>query len=142
MVFDINREFWKRKRKDDTTQANHDLIVINMCTSLLGVYVFFVISAVVTPVKVLCGISSGLLQYFLLVFFSWTSVEAVFLFMTLVKVFSNTARFALKAGLVAWSEFYACVCDLHGYYMHNAKCMVKYSCIRIPHVFHGSQLQV
>ena len=120
-----DREFWKRKRKENTTQTNHDLIVINMVASLLGVYVFFIISAVVTPVEVLCGISSGLLQYFLLVFFFWTSVEAVFLFMTLVKVFANTAKFALKAGLVAWSEslcmgcLQSCTCNVHGCCPHK-----------------------
>ena len=58
-----------------------------------------------TSVPVLCGISSALLHYFLLVFFAWTTVEAVWLYLKLVKVFgvqSLTTKFVLKAGVPAW----------------------------------------
>ena len=71
----------------------------------MGLYVFFLISGHVTPLPPLCGISSALLQYFLLVFFGWTAVEAVWLYLKLVKVFaiqSYTAKFSLKAGIPTW----------------------------------------
>ena len=58
-----------------------------------------------TEVKALCGISAGLLQYFMLVFFSWTAAESVFLFMKLVKVVGGgIPHYTLKAGLLAWSK--------------------------------------
>ena len=60
-----------------------------------------------TFIPVLCGISSALLHYFLLVFFGWTAVEAVWLYLKLVKVFgiqSVTSKFILKAGIPTWGE--------------------------------------
>lgn len=71
----------------------------------MGLYVFFLISGHVTSIPPLCGISSALLQYFLLVFFGWTAVEAVWLYLKLVKVFgiqSFIATFSLKAGIPTW----------------------------------------
>ena len=58
-------------------------------------------------IPILCAISSALLQYFLLVFFGWTAVEAVWLYLKLVKVFgiqSVTSKFILKAGIPTWGE--------------------------------------
>ena len=83
----------------------HDQIIINLSISLFGLYAFFLISGHVTSVPALCGISAGLLHYFMLVFFSWTAVESVFLFMKLVKVMGRGInRYTLKAGLLAWSK--------------------------------------
>ena len=62
-----------------------------------------------TSVPALCGISSALLHYFLLVFFGWTAVEAVWLYLKLVKVFgiqSAASKFSLKAGIPTWGEKY------------------------------------
>ena len=62
-----------------------------------------------TSVPVLCGISSALLHYFLLVFFGWAAVEAVWLYLKLVKVFgiqSITSKFILKAGIPTWGKRY------------------------------------
>ena len=85
----------------------HDQIIINLSISLFGLYAFFLISGHVTSVPALCGVSAGLLHYFMLVFFSWTAVESVFLFMKLVKVMGNGInRYTLKAGLLAWSKNY------------------------------------
>ena len=73
----------------------------------MGLYIFFLISGHVTSLLPLCGISSALLQYFLLVFFGWTAVEAVWLYFKLVKVFgiqSYIANFTLKAGIPTWSK--------------------------------------
>ena len=60
-----------------------------------------------TSVPILCGISSALLHYFLLAFFGWTAVEAVWLYLKLVKVFgiqSVTSKFILKTGIPTWGE--------------------------------------
>jgi G protein-coupled receptor 64 len=79
-----------------------------MSVSLAFLYLTFLIGAHAAPVPALCGISAGLLQYFLLVFFGWTAVEAVYLYRNLVQVLvSQITRFVLKAGLIVWSE-YAC----------------------------------
>ena len=80
----------------------------------MGLYVFFLISGHVTSLPPLCGISSALLQYFLLVFFGWTAVEAVWLYLKLVKVFSiqsYTAKFSLKAGIPAWGMYVMIMID-------------------------------
>ena len=61
-----------------------------------------------TSVPDLCGISSAMLQYFLLAFFGWTAVEAVWLYLNLVKVFGiqpYTAKYTLKAAVPTWGEF-------------------------------------
>lgn len=58
-----------------------------------------------TSVPALCGISSALLHYFLLAFFGWTAVEAVWLYLKLVKVFGMqalTSKYTLKAGIPTW----------------------------------------
>ena len=73
----------------------------------MGMYIFFLIGGHVTSIPVLCGISSALLHYFLLVFFGWTAVEAVWLYLKLVKVFgiqSVASKFTLKAGIPTWGE--------------------------------------
>ena len=73
----------------------------------MGVYIFFLIGGHVTTIPILCGISSALLHYFLLVFFGWTAVEAVWLYIKLVKVLgmhSVTSNYALKASLPTWSK--------------------------------------
>ena len=82
-----------------------------MSVSLALLYLTFLIGAHAAPEPALCGISAALLQYFLLVFFGWTAVEAVYLYRNLVQVLvSQIARFVLKAGLIAWSK-HAEFCD-------------------------------
>ena len=84
----------------------HGQILINMSISLACLYLSFLIGAHAAPVPVLCGISAALLQYFLLVFFGWTAVEAVYLYRNLVQVLvSEIYQFVLKAGLIAWSKY-------------------------------------
>ena len=83
----------------------HDQILINMSISLDCLYLTFLIGASTAPIPALCGISAALLQYFLLVFFGWTAVEAIFLYRNLVQVLvSQIAKFVLKAGLIVWSK--------------------------------------
>ena len=56
----------------------------------------FLIGGHVTAIPILCGISSALLQYFTLASFGWTAVEAVWLYLKLVKVFRTIKFFHIK----------------------------------------------
>ena len=61
-----------------------------------------------TGVPVLCGCSAAFLQYFMLVFFTWTAVEAIWLYIKLVKVFGTQSMeelYIVKSGIPAWSEY-------------------------------------
>ena len=85
----------------------HGKILINLSLALMGVYLFFLIGGHVTTIPILCGISSALLHYFLLVFFGWTTVEAVWLYIKLVKVLgmqSVTSNYVLKTSLPTWGK--------------------------------------
>jgi hypothetical protein len=87
----------------------HGQIILNMGLSLAGLYIFFLIGGHVTVIPVLCGLSAALLHYFMLVFFAWTAVEALWLYVKLVKVFgmwSFENMYILKAGIPAWGECY------------------------------------
>ena len=78
-----------------------------MCFSLIGLYVIFIVSGQVTDIPPLCGISSALLHYFLLVFFAWTAVEAVWLYLKLVKidgVEDIERRFFTVSSLLSWRK--------------------------------------
>lgn len=78
-----------------------------MSLALAGLYIFFVIGGHVTSVPGLCGLSAALLHYFMLVFFAWTAVEAVWLYIKLVKVIGTHSyehHYIWKAGIPAWGE--------------------------------------
>ena len=87
----------------------HNHILVNMSVSLIGLYIVFVAGGLTTNIPSLCGIVSALLQYFLLVFFSWTAVEAIWLYLNLVFVLKAqplTSRYILKASPPAWSKLF------------------------------------
>lgn len=85
--------------------TSHGQILINISISLICLYLVFLMGAHSAPLPVLCSISAALLQYFMLVFFGWTAVEAFFLYRNLVQVLvSNIPKFTLKAGLIIWSK--------------------------------------
>ena len=68
----------------------------------------FAIGGSVVSVPAMCGISSALLHYFILVFFGWTAVEAVWLYLKIVKVLGiqkYEESYILKAGLPTWCKF-------------------------------------
>lgn len=61
-----------------------------------------------TSIPVLCGLSAAFLQYFMLVFFALTAVEAMWLYIKLVIIFgiqSHEDKFILKSVIPAWSKF-------------------------------------
>ena len=78
----------------------------------MALYVTFLIGGFVTKVPGLCGIVSALLQYFFLVFFAWTAVESVWLYLKLVAVLGSqsfASSYMLKAGLPGWCKFVICL---------------------------------
>lgn len=86
----------------------HGQVLINLSLSLMGLYIFFLTGAHLTYVPVLCGISSALLHYFMLVFFGWTTAEAILLYVKLVIIIGThkiESRFILKAALATWRRF-------------------------------------
>ena len=64
------------------------------------------IAGLVTSVETVCGLVSALFQYFMLVFFGWTAVEAVFLFHGLIIVIPKlTGAYVLKSALIVWCKY-------------------------------------
>lgn len=56
----------------------------------------------------LCISTAFFLHYFLLCAFTWMGLEAVHMYIALVKVFNNyISRFMLKFSLVGWGECHA-----------------------------------
>ena len=94
--------FYRKLRKKE-----HEQILINLSFALMGLYLVFILGANTAPIPPLCGISAALLQYFLLVFFAWTSAEAFYLYQKLVKVLGvkQISRLVLKIGLIVWRTF-------------------------------------
>ena len=69
-------------------------MLINMCFSLLGLFVVFVLSAQASEIPDgLCGLFSALLHYFMLAYFFWTAAEALYLYFKLVKIFVGQSFF-------------------------------------------------
>lgn len=88
-------------------KKEHEQILINICFALMGMYLAFILGANTASNPVLCGISAALLQYFMLVFFSWTAAEAFYLYRKLVTVLGvkEISCLVLKIGLVVWCRF-------------------------------------
>lgn len=87
----------------------HGKLLVNLCLSLLGIYVMFVVASLMarTP-RIPCALAGAVLQYFLLVTFAIMAAEAISLYINLVVVLGwNTVkhRYALKTTLVAWSKY-------------------------------------
>ena len=53
-----------------------------------------------------CGIVAGFMHFFLLSTIAWTGVEALNIYMLIVRIFDTyIEHFVIKAGLVAWGMF-------------------------------------
>ena len=86
----------------------HGQILINLSAALMGLYIMFAIGGSAVSIPAMCGISSALLHYFILVFFGWTAVEAVWLYLKIVKVLGiqkYEESYILKAALPTWCKF-------------------------------------
>ncbi len=79
---------------------------MNMCIPLGLFYVWFLVAIhgrYYTSFEWFCFVTSSLVQYFLLVYLSWTTVEALHIYLQLVKVFgSDISHYMLKSALFAW----------------------------------------
>ncbi|XP_062908596.1 adhesion G-protein coupled receptor G2-like [Mobula hypostoma] len=80
-------------------------ILINLCTALLFLNMTFLIDSWISgfSIKGLCIAVAVFLHYFLLVSFTWMSLEAVHMYLALVKVFNTYVRkYMLKFCIIGW----------------------------------------
>ncbi|XP_041479116.1 uncharacterized protein LOC121426783 [Lytechinus variegatus] len=79
------------------------LIHVNLCVAILLLLVLLISSVAFCSNVIGCRVANIFRIYTILVSLMWNGVEAVHMYMTLVKVFNSQAsHFVLKAGLVAW----------------------------------------
>ncbi|XP_072370237.1 adhesion G-protein coupled receptor G2-like [Scyliorhinus torazame] len=80
-------------------------ILINLCTALLLLNMMFLINTWISTygIEGLCITVAVLLHYFLLVSFTWMSLEALHMYLSLVKVFNTYVhRYILKFCILGW----------------------------------------
>ncbi|XP_072440513.1 uncharacterized protein [Chiloscyllium punctatum] len=80
-------------------------ILINLCTALLFLNMVFLIDSwiAVYNIEGLCIAVAALLHYFLLASFTWMSLEALHMYLALVKVFNTYVRkYILKFCILGW----------------------------------------
>ena len=96
----------KHRFSAQSSAGIHGQLLINLSCSLIGVYVTFIVAGLVTTVPPLCGLVAALLQYFMLVFFGWTAVEALFLYQKLVRnvLGQISPHFVPIAAAVVWCK--------------------------------------
>ncbi|XP_038044612.1 adhesion G-protein coupled receptor G6-like [Patiria miniata] len=79
------------------------LILINLCISIVLLIIVLVTSTLYSNTLIGCRIANSLRLYFILVSLMWNGVEAVHMYIALVRVFSSPIRhFVIKCGVVAW----------------------------------------
>ncbi|XP_071945255.1 uncharacterized protein [Antedon mediterranea] len=79
------------------------LILVNLSVSVLLLLLVLVISSTMTSGIRGCRVANFLRSYFILVSMMWNGVEAVNLYLALVKVFTQyTSHFVLRSGIIAW----------------------------------------
>uniref|UniRef100_A0A673NFJ8 Adhesion G protein-coupled receptor G2a n=1 Tax=Sinocyclocheilus rhinocerous TaxID=307959 RepID=A0A673NFJ8_9TELE len=81
-------------------------ILIHLCFSLLLLNLVFLLDswlALYRDAEGLCIFTAFFLHYFLLVSFTWMGLEALHMYLAIVKVFNNfMSRYMLKFSLVGW----------------------------------------
>ncbi|XP_055500924.1 adhesion G-protein coupled receptor G2-like isoform X4 [Leucoraja erinacea] len=80
-------------------------ILINLCAALLLLNMTFLIDSWISVYNIdgLCIAVAVLLHYFLLVSFTWMSLEAFHMYLALVKVFNTYVhRYMLKFSIIGW----------------------------------------
>ncbi|XP_067896533.1 adhesion G-protein coupled receptor G2-like isoform X2 [Heterodontus francisci] len=80
-------------------------ILINLCTALLLLNMLFLIDSWISSYDIegLCIAVAAFLHYFLLVSFTWMSLEALHMYLALVKVFNTyMRRYMLKFCILGW----------------------------------------
>ncbi|XP_054992917.1 adhesion G-protein coupled receptor G6 isoform X1 [Sorex araneus] len=80
-------------------------ILMNLCTALLFLNLIFLLDGWITSFEVvgLCTAVAALLHFFLLATFTWMGLEAIHMYIALVKVFNTyIRRYILKFCLIGW----------------------------------------
>lgn len=81
-------------------------ITIHLCLALFLLNLTFLLDAwlaLYSNVGGLCISTAFFLHYFLLASFSWMAMEAIHMYIALVKVFNTyVSRFMVKLGLAGW----------------------------------------
>ncbi|XP_033109223.1 adhesion G-protein coupled receptor G6-like [Anneissia japonica] len=78
-------------------------ILINLCFSLLFLYLTFVIGIELTSCQNCCIVVAIMLHYFVLTSLSWMLVEAINMYLKFVLIFYEEIRcFMLKSALLGW----------------------------------------
>ena len=81
------------------------LILGNLCVSLLGLLLALYVAERLAHTYNGCRVANLLRYYFVMVSLFWNGVEAVNMYMKLVKVFnSHVSHLVLKAAIVAWGQ--------------------------------------
>ena len=79
------------------------LIHVNLCLAILLLLVFLISSVAFCDTVIGCRIANIIRIYIILVSLMWNGVEAVWMYISLVKVYAaHASHFVLKAGLIAW----------------------------------------
>ena len=80
-------------------------ILINLCVSLIFLLLVLYLSEILIRSKRGCRAANGLRLYAILVSLSWNGVEALNMYLMLIKVFKDcTSRFVTKAGIICWGN--------------------------------------
>ncbi|XP_071812470.1 adhesion G-protein coupled receptor G4-like isoform X2 [Apostichopus japonicus] len=79
------------------------LILVNLCVAVLLLVTVLLTAVSFCHTRNGCRIANILRVYFILVSMMWNGVEAVHMYLALVKVFTSyTSHFVLKAGIITW----------------------------------------
>ena len=88
-------------RKLRTT--DHGQLLLNLCFSLLGLYILFIAAIHSKGVSIICAVVAALLQYFVLVTFMIMAAEAVHLYIKFVIVLGwKIYHYVLKTAILSW----------------------------------------
>lgn len=83
-------------------------ILMNLSTALLFLNLIFLLDGWIASFDIdgLCIAVAALLHFFLLATFTWMGLEAVHMYIALVKVFNTyIRRYILKFCIIGWGEF-------------------------------------
>lgn len=86
-------------------------ILMNLSTALLFLNLIFLLDGWIASFDIdgLCVAVAALLHFFLLATFTWMGLEAVHMYIALVKVFNTyIRRYILKFCIIGWGEFSRC----------------------------------
>lgn len=92
---------------------DHGQILIHMCSSLIGLYVSFLLTSLwghfynSNSREQMCITFSAVVHYFLLVYFFLTVAQSILIYLKLVIVLGTQnllSQYQLKVGLICWSK--------------------------------------